>query len=201
MNANSHKASQRPARALRQIFLFLSLYLLGPTLVYAAEPPEVEKLKGLHIFPEGAVRPTSERKVASIPGWKSRGGGFIPGSGRKTDPRLGYGVIKRESLAAFVITRHYPDLSYTVLDARAIPFIHIHDFTDICEREPSPKDAGIVALAYHEECQEETRRIIRAWQVDHRTGQITDISIEGIVCRFPGTGVDNQKCKVVGDSK
>ncbi len=189
----SYLCSRSDARLVR--FLFLLLFLISPTAIDAAEPPEVEKLKGLHVLPDGAVRLASERKVASIPGWKSRSGAIIFDTNRKGEPKLGLKVIERESLAAFVITKHYPDLSYTILDVRAIPLSHIHNFTEFCERQPPPKDARIMALAVPEKCQEETRRVVRAWQVDHTTGQIQDIPRAGVICSFPGIGMHDPKCE------
>lgn len=179
MNAINHKASRRQTQALRQIFLFLSLCFLGLTLVYAAAPTEVEKLKGLYI------RPVDKDTPDRIPGWEFKGGGSLP-RGRVYHPELSFKVITRGPLAAFVISKYYPDKSYSVRDARAIPPEHVHHFSNFCD--PSPQDKVVVALAYPEKDQAETRRIIRAWQVDRHTGEIQDIPTEGIVCRFPGMG-------------
>lgn len=182
MNAINHKASQRQTRALRQIPLFLSLCLLGLTLVHAAEPPEVEKLKGLYI------RPVDKDTPDRIPGWEFKGGGSLP-RGRVYHPELSFKVITRGPLAAFVISKYYPDKSYSVRDARAIPLEHVHRFRVACERETVSEQALIVALAYFEEhCPPETRRIIQAWQIDRRTGEVQDILREGILCHVSSSG-------------
>lgn len=183
MNNTSHEkiSEQYLVQLLRRTLLFLLLSLLGPTAIYAAEPPEVEKLKGLYI------RPAAKGSPSGIPGWQRLQGGLFPVW--KTYPELGFKVITRDSLAAFVITKYYPDKSYSIRDARAIPLEHVHRFRVACERETVSEQALIVALAYFEEhCPPETRRIIQAWQIDRRTGEVQDILREGILCHVSSSG-------------
>lgn len=154
-------------------------------------PPEVEALIGMRIPP---IIPG--KKSGSIPGWTSIGGTSF-------NDWVGASQIYSAHNSAIAVIRRDKDQSRLILDAKILPSRlltydlinnktrprkHWHQYYAVSSRCERLDGEYIIGLMRPEpgkyDCNHESRRVIKAWQVNLNDGQMKEIQPAGVHCYF-----------------